>query len=157
MNILTYNIKLVFIGGARSPKEKELLSTLKTYCETNDLNENVFFLGMIPYTTVHEYLSLLDVIVNCNLYMNYNWSLLESMCTKKPIIATKVLATEEILIDGFNALLAEPTPESLYSKMTEVLEDPTLAKKVAENAFLTVEQKHGLNNLLKYEDLIQQI
>jgi len=153
----TRNVKLVFIGGAKTSKDMELLMKMKRYCQMHGLHGNVFFLGIIPYTVVHEYLSIPDIIVCCNLYMNYNWSLLESMCIKKPIIATKVLATEEILLDGFNALLAESTPESLSSKMAEILEDSELARKIAENAFLTVQQKHGLNNLSKYEDLVQQI
>lgn len=142
------DVKLVYIGGG------ELRAELERFCAEHDLQDKVIFLGMIPYTKVHEYLSISDVIVSSHSYMNYNWALLEGMCTEKPIVATNVAATIDILRDGYNALLAEPTPESLSSRMMDVLDNPELGKRIAENAFRTVKTKHSLKNLEKYEELI---
>jgi len=145
------DVKLVFIGGGTLQRKLEL------FCKTHDLQNKVIFLGMVPYTNVFEYLSIPDVIVSCQLYDNYGWALLEAMCTKKPIIATNVGATKEILQDGYNALLAMPTAESLSSKMKIILNNRELSRELAENAYNTVRERHGIKNLEKYEQLIQSL
>lgn len=145
------NVKLVFIGDG------VLRDELEKMCKRLEIQDKVHFLGMISHTEVHRYLSIADVFVFSSLYDNYNWALLEAMCTKKPIIATDVGGTKEILRDGYNALLAMPTAESLGSKMRMILNDRKLSRKIAENAYNTVKEKHSMKNLEKYEELIQSL
>ena len=130
---------------------------MEDYCRQNHMEDTVIFVGTVVREDVFRYLALADCAISCQLYHNYNWSLLEYMCAQKPIVATNVGGTTEILEDGYNALLAETTPESLSSKMQQVLENPQLAKRLAQNALATVRRKHGFDNLKKYEELIHRL
>lgn len=143
------NAKLVFIGDG--PLRRELEET----CDKYNIKDKVIFLGMIPHENLFDYISLADTIVFPHRYFNYEWALLEAMCTEKPIIATDMPATADILIDGYNALLVEPTPESLALKMKEITEKPELGEKLAKNALKTVREKHRMENLEKYEKLVK--
>ena len=153
-NTLTQKIshaKLVFVGDGPLQKDMEI------FCRQNHIENKVIFVGAVAREDVFRYLSLADCVISCQLYHNYNWSLIEYMCAEKPIVATNVGGTTEILQDGYNALLAEPTPESLSSKMQQILEDPQLGNKLARNALATVREKHGFDNLRKYEELVHRM
>ena len=143
------NTKLVFIGDGTLRKELE-----KT-CEKYNISDKVIFLGMIPNKELFRYLSLANIIVFPHRYFNYEWALLEAMCTEKPIIATDMPATSDILKDNFNALLAEATSKSLTSKMLTAIENPKLCETLSKNALKTVKEKHGFENLKRYEELIK--
>lgn len=143
------NVKLMIIGDG------PLRRDLEESCGKLNLKDKVIFLDAIPHENLFGYLSVTDTIVLPHRYFNYEWALLEAMCTDKPIIATNMVATTDILIDGYNALLALPNPKSLSSKMQEMLETPELGKKLAKNALETVKRKHSLKNLEYYEKLIK--
>ena len=145
-------IKLIFIGDGPLRKEME------GFCKDNNLQDRVSFSGAIPHEELFRYLSsAADALVLPHRYFNYEWALLEGMCTEKPIIATDVPATTDILKDGYNALLCEPTQESLGSKMRQILGNPQLGEKIARNALKTVRERHHLGNLEKYEQLVNRM
>jgi glycosyltransferase involved in cell wall biosynthesis len=145
------NAKLIFVGDG------VLKTKMEDFCSKNNIDNNVIFVGAVKHDAIFKYLSITNYIVSCQLYDNYGWALLEYMCAVKPIIATNVGATSDILEDGYNALFAEPTIESLSMKMQEILENPKLAKKIAKNALETVRAKHGYGNLRKYEELVKEV
>ena len=58
----------------------------------------------------------------------------EYMAVGKPIISTNVGTVPEVLKDGVNGLLAEPNVDSLVVNLERVLNDPSFARKLAENA-----------------------
>jgi len=140
---------LVLIGSG------ELRDKIDAFCIKNGLSERVKILGRVPYQEVHGYISLVDFFIIPSTYDNYGWALLDVMACGKPIIATNVGGTKEILTDEYNSLLAEPTIHSLTQKMKMILDDPEFAKKIAENAYATVKERHSMKNLEKYEELIR--
>jgi len=146
----TIQAKLVFVGDGNLKKD------MQDFCHKNQIEHKVIFVGAVDREDVFRYLSLADCVVSCQLYHNYNWSLLEYMCAQKPIVATNVGGTTEILEDGYNALLAEPTAESLALKIQQILENPELGTQLARSALATVTEKHGLSNLEKYENLVRR-
>ncbi len=149
------NAKLVLVGDnicAGIP-----MKDMDSFCHQNHIDDKVIFTGSVPREDVFRYLSLADCAISCQLYLNYNWSLIEYMCAQRPIVATNVGGTTEILKDEYNALLAEPTPESLSAKMQQILDNPELANKLARNALVTVRRKHGFENLTKYEELVHRL
>jgi len=145
------NAKLVLVGDGILKKHMD------AFCSENHIENKVVFVGAVQREDVFKYLSIADCAVSCQLTHNYNWALLEYMCAQKPIVATNVGGTSEILTDGYSAILAEPTPESLSSKMQLMLENPQLGKKLAQNALTIVKEKHTLENLKKYEELVHRL
>jgi len=145
----TPHVKLIYIGDGKLRNELEKASI------KYKMNDKVVFLGRIPHEDLPTYFSIPDVFVHTQRYSNYGWALLETMGTGKPIIATNVGETSDILIDGYNALLASSTPESLCNKMLKIIEDPKLANNIGKNALETVKEKHSMKNLEKYEALLK--
>ncbi len=154
LSMLTERIrkaKLILVGDGILRKDME------NFCVDNHLEGKVIFAGNVSHEDVFRYLSLADCVISGQVSDNYSWTLLEYMGAGKPIIATNVGSTSEILRHGYNALLCEPTPESLSSRMQQLLENPRLAERLARNALATVRIKHGVENLRKYEELIHRL
>ena len=145
------NAKLVLVGDGVLREEAE------AYCRSKHIEDSVIFVGSVEHEEVFKYLSLAHCAVSCQLYDNYSWSLLDYMCAEIPVVATDVGATSDILTDGYNALLADPTPQSLSAKVQQVLEDAQLGKELAANALATVRQKHAVDNLTHYEELVHRL
>ena len=148
--ILDEKIKaqMLVIGDGSLRKE------LEDFCRQNNILEYVNFVGSIDHDQLPDYLSLADAFVVGSPYDNYNWSLLELMCSGKPIIATNTGGTCDILIDGYNSILADPTPDSIAEKMKYILENYDFADKISENAMQTVKERHSMDNLRLYESLL---
>ena len=149
------NVKLILLGDNISAGIS--MKELENFCKINRIEKKVIFAGSVDREDVFKFLSLSDCAISCQLYHNYNWSLLEYMCAEKPIVATNVGGTTEILKNEYNALLSEPTPESLSSNMQQILENPQLGEKLGRNALATVREKHSFKNLNKYDSLIQRL
>lgn len=161
ISLVVQALKLLLDKGTKAHLlvigDGELRADLEAYCKEHRLVQNVTVAGYIPHEQVPAYLSLADAFVVSSSYDNYNWALLELMCTRKPLVATNTGGTCDILVDGYNAFLAAPTPSSIAEKMKQVVENPDLANKVAENALQSVREKHSLKNLKRYEELLIEI
>jgi len=143
--------RMLIIGDGLLKKE------LEEYCRQNNILEYVNFVGNIDHHQLSNYLPLADSFVVASPYDNYNWALIELMCSGKPIIATRTGGTCDILIDGYNAILADPTPESIAEKMKYVLENYDSIKQIPENALQTIKEKHSMDNLKLYESLLMEV
>jgi sugar transferase (PEP-CTERM/EpsH1 system associated) len=110
-------------------------------------------------TDVPEILSLLDVYVNCSLYEGMSNSILEAMASRKPVVATAVGGTPDIVEDGRTAWLVPPgDPEALADRLIQVLEDPEGAQQMGQRGRERVERFHsyaamGETNARLYETL----
>lgn len=144
------NVKILYVGDGILRKRIEELS------ETMGIKDKVILTGNIRHDKIMDYMSISDAFVHSQRYMNYGWALLETMATGKPIVATSVGETTDILTDGYNALLAEPNPEALASRMIDLICSPKLARKLGSNALRTVEKKHSLDNLGRYDALLTE-
>lgn len=62
--------------------------------------------------------------------------ILEAMATRTPIVSTHVGGLKEVLVDGQNALIAEPgNPADLSRKIARMLDDRELRARLEENAY----------------------
>jgi glycosyltransferase involved in cell wall biosynthesis len=153
-NLLAKNFKdiqLIMIGNGK------LRKSLEDFTINKNIASKVKFLGYIEHENLKKYLALGDCLISCQRYENYAWSLLELMSTGKIVVVTNVGGTSEILRDNFNGLLAEPDPESLFQKMKYVIENHEKLKFMGKNAYDTIKEKHSMNNLEKYEKLLQYL
>lgn len=66
-------------------------------------------------------------------------SLLEAMSAGCAVIASNVGGMTNILLDGFNGLLIEPTEEQLSLALRRLIEDEKLRNRLSKNARATVE------------------
>lgn len=135
-------IRFYFVGGPldREKKYQQLIDKI-------DLPpERFVFLGKQPVKDVPYWLKASDILLMPhpkNDYFSYYVSplkMFEYMASKRPIVASKLPAIEEILIDGKNALMGKPgDPECIARNIRTVLLNPQLGKKLAENAYEVVQ------------------
>jgi glycosyltransferase involved in cell wall biosynthesis len=146
MKYLSDEVELLVVGGGNNGKD---LRRLKNLAGEMGLTDRITFTGYIKPRVVANYVLRSDVLVLPLLEhphsTNFASSLkqFEYMATKKPIVATDLLSTKEILRDRENAILVKPNdPEALASGIRLVLEDKELAKRISENAYKEVCEKY---------------
>ena len=69
---------------------------------------------------------------------------LEAMACKKPLVAFAIPSMQEIIVNGYNGLLAKTySTENLADKIKLILQDKKLASKIGRNAYDYVKRKHN--------------
>lgn len=85
--------------------------------------------------------------------------ILEAMATKTPIVSTHVGGLKEILVDGLNAVIAEPgNPVDLSRKIAYMLDNEEDRTKLAECAYREIKAKYDLPVIKeKFEQILSDI
>lgn len=136
------DIFFCFVGGP-----EEMVNNYLKLAEGLNVNSNhLKFIDHIPRNLVPLYLSSFDICTiasPCSHFYAYYTSpmkLFEYMAAKKPIIATDLPSTREILSDGVNAVLVPPSDPSFFAEGIErILNDESFAKTISENAYQDVQ------------------
>jgi glycosyltransferase involved in cell wall biosynthesis len=140
--VVENDVALVFVGG----NEEDILR-LKRYAEPNGLVEKVFFLGWRQPSQVPRYIAFADVLVHYSPAPlgrpQSPLKIFEYMLSGKPIAAPKAPGIDEVLEDGVNALLFDLSdPADAAKKVTLLLKDKELSKRLASNARNTALSKY---------------
>ena len=105
------NAHLVVLGEGPQRRELEQLA-----------DDRVHLLGRVP--DVAAWLRRADVLVHPVRWEGFGLALLEAMLASVPVVATRVSAIPEIVVDGETGLLVPPDdPSALASALMQVLED----------------------------------
>lgn len=103
------------------------------------LSSRTVVTGKIPHDRMADYLQLFDILVFPSLFSEgCPLSMLEAMTMKKVIIGSRAGAIPEIIRDRENGLLVNPgSSEEIARALTEVMQNPALRERLAENAAAT--------------------
>lgn len=113
--------------------EGELRCKLQQMVKRLGIESNVIFTGF--RFDIPQILSILDVFVVSSYLEGLNTSILEAQSSGVPVIATKTGGIPEIIKDGINGLLVLPRhPESLAERIVQLINDRTLANRLASIA-----------------------
>ena len=117
------------------PLRERVLSELNGY-------NNFHWLGRLQYPDkVREYLSEIDVYALVTGMDLAPLSLKEAQLMKKPVVATNVGGNQEMMMDGRTGFLVEQgNHEQLVDKLSLLLEDKELAKKMGEQGRKFIEE-----------------
>ena len=126
-------------GGAY---QKKILSMLERY-------DNFKFLGRLEYPEqVRQYLTEIDVYALVTGLDTLGVTILEASLMKKPVIATGNSAIPEVIEDGITGyLVKEGNPEDLVEKITILLNNKDIAKKVSTAAYEHVKEKYSWDRM----------
>ena len=127
----------VFIGaGNVSPYQARLR-------ELGVPSENFEFLGYLKESSdLVEYYRAASVYVAPTLYENLPIRVLEAMACGTSVVATNVCAIPEAIKNGVNGVLIQPgSVKELADAICRLLADPSLRRKIGENARKTVMEK----------------
>lgn len=108
------------------------------------IKESFILTGKIPFSSVPEYLSAMDICVmpDSNQYGS-PIKIFEYGAMGKPTIAPRVGPVEEIIDDGENGILINPgDAEDLKQKILYLIDNPELQKKLGSNLKRKVHAKY---------------
>ena len=128
------DILLVFVGG-----HPDDIKRLQNYAKFKNVRNLVIFLDQVEPSEVPFILKLSDIL----LHPPYNekqgtlpLKIFEYMLAERPIVAPRTPAITEVLVDNVNALLYNRhDPKDMAVKITLLLNNPQLARKIARHAW----------------------
>lgn len=153
---------LILIGGDSSDIETQSQSTwqlMQNRFQDDDLH-SVTYLGKIPYHEVQQYIKKAHVCVFPSFAETLGMVTIEAMAMQKPVVNTKIGWAKELIVDGESGFLVHPKNHQGYAaKITSILNDNMLAKKLGDNARERVEKnfdikKIAAENIAFYKSLI---
>lgn len=139
------DILIYIVGGSTGDRNTK---PLKDFILKHSLEKIVFMPGYVEPKIVKLYLASADILVlptsskeNIGKYYTSPLKLFEYMASGKPIIATDLPSTREILTHKENAIFVPAdSPQELAGGIKMILKDSQLALYISENAYKTVKQ-----------------
>lgn len=132
------DIELVFAGPDRGVsidgKSYNFNQYIEQFIPEQAVKNRIRFLGGCSHDQISDLRKNSLVTVVCSRYENFPLSLLEALSAGCPTIATSVGGMKEIVVDGYNGLLAEPSSESIADKLLELIDDPIKMQLLSKNA-----------------------
>jgi glycosyltransferase involved in cell wall biosynthesis len=106
-------------------------------------------------------MAMSDVFVMCSLWEGLGLVFLEAMATGIPVLATRVSAVPEVVVDGETGRLVPPADaEALARGMLELAADPALRLRLADRGKARVREIFGLERMIEetlavYREVLQ--
>src|ERR1035437_4140329 len=146
---------LVTLLAGEGPREP----ALRAQCAALGLSDRVRFLGY--RRDVPELLGAADLVVLPSLYEGLPLVAIEALAARRPMVATEVDGTPEVVIHERTGLLAPPAnPPALAAAIERLLDDPALASRLASEGCKFVQENFALQRQIEqtaalYSELIE--
>lgn len=148
------NAVMLFLGDGPSFKE------FSTYNRDRGHEDTIKFLGRIPHSEIHRYISIFDIAISPHAtFYSSPMKILEYMAMEKAILAPDMKNIRDLVQDGETATLFEPdNAASLKEKLLLLLGSAALRKKLGKKARQRVlGQYTWSNNARKTVELAQAL
>ena len=159
--------KLVFDQDIRSIRlsvagsgSTEYESYLREIVTQGELGDYVSFLGHVPPEEMPRLLQQFEVLLMPSTWEEpFSRMVLERMVSGLVVVATPRGGTIEILTDGENGLLFTPgDAEDLARKITQLVEDPILLRRLANAGQQTVMERFTMTRMMdEVESYLQEV
>ena len=94
---------------------------------TADALQKVSYLGTVPYADIKEHIKAASLCVFPTFAEALPVSWIEAMALQKPIVASNIGWAKEVIVDGLEGFLVDPTAHQQYAeRIWELLENPEL-------------------------------
>ena len=141
------DVKFVLVGdGPLRPRYEEVAREL-------NIKRDVYFLG--KRADVPTIISNLDVSVSSSTNEGFSNVILESMAAGKPVVATKVGGSKEMVSDGITGYLIPPADsKAMAGAIINLLQNPDKAMDMGSAGREVVKEKFTVETMVKkYEEL----
>ncbi len=102
------------------------------------VGDRVTFAGRITDAELLDHLARCRVVCFPPFEEDYGFVTAEAFASKKAVITCRDSGgPAELVLDGVNGVVAEPTPQSLASALRRAMGDPAAARRMGEAAFDT--------------------
>jgi glycosyltransferase involved in cell wall biosynthesis len=145
---------LVLVGPDMPGHPVDAGPIARQFVAAHGLTRDVVFHG--ESTGAARLLRTTDAYVQPSHYESFSNALIEAMATGLPLVASRVGGMLDCIVDGANGLLATPgDPADLAAKLRILLEDRTLAARLAGEARRTVVERFNEDTTLaRFADLL---
>jgi glycosyltransferase involved in cell wall biosynthesis len=109
------------------------LDTLARLRRQLDLDDRVELLGRIDEPTLMQHLARCRAVVFPTFNEDYGFVTVEAFSSRKAVITCRDSGgPAELVRDGYNGFVTDPTPESLARQMRTIMDERTLAVRLGE-------------------------
>lgn len=116
--------------GRATPQFANFQTQLMEEVKKHNLSDRIHFPGEVPVDKTPDWYRILDIFVAPQRYEGFGLTPLEAMATGVPVVATKVGAFEEMIIDGESGFIVDiEDREAILEKLTLLVEDEELRKQ----------------------------
>jgi len=149
------SILLLIVGDG------ELKDELRQQVKERGLEETVIFTGYREDT--ERILSIIDIFVHPSLWEGFGLSILEAMSKGKAVIATKLSAIPELVIDGETGVLVpSKKTDPLSKKILELSENTELRNRFGNNGRERWKKMFSVDKMIRetgnyYDELLTDI
>ena len=164
----SYTKKILCIARLTQPKRPDIFmetaSMLPNYAfiwignqfDVNEHPNNVFFMGNIPQAS--RYCQEIDAFMLASDYEGLPMFILEAMSYGKPIFASKVGGTSEIVMEGCNGYTLKNKADLFVEKIKYVLDDPKIYNDFSQHSLMLYNQKFTAQKMIgNYYNLYRTI
>jgi glycosyltransferase involved in cell wall biosynthesis len=138
-----------------------LLSEMQTLAKVKGVSDKVIFTGY--QVNIADFLKEMNVFVLCSKKIEgCSNSIIEAMAMGKPVVATDVGGTKEIIKHGENGFLVEPeNPAQLAEAILKLLTKKQMSRRMAERARMCALENFSQRTMISayeklYKDLARQ-
>lgn len=152
IDIVKRKLDVVFLLVGDGPDRKKLEESI-----ADTYKGSFIFLG--HQQDVESYINISDICVLTSYSEGISNSIIEYMFFGKPIIASRVGATSEIINDGVNGILIEPKDHKLLAnKLTELLLNQDYSNYLGNNAKIFAYEKFNIDKIrISYTELFEKL
>ncbi|WP_433743151.1 glycosyltransferase [Falsibacillus pallidus] len=135
---------ICFILAGKGP----LLDHYRQMASNRGLEDFVQFPGFITEEEKNRLFQMASVSVFPSLYEPFGIVALEAMAAKSPLIVSNTGGLKGIIQNGVSGLLVEPDDSiELAAAISELIQSPSLSKKLAENAYKMADSLFGWDRI----------
>ncbi len=140
MKDLPQNVRFLGVGGHHSD-----VDYYESLARSLGVSQKIILKGHVPQHDLALYHKASDILL-----MPFPWSehyayymspmkMFEYMASRRPIIATNLPSIREVLNDKNASLISPDDPKALSSAITKLLDDPSYAESLANQAYRDVQ------------------
>jgi len=148
------NVKFVIVGDAKGDNGN-YYAEIKGLVKNEDLENKVIFTGW--RNDVENVIADLDILVQATTTYpeGLGSTMIEAMALKKPVVATDVPGSSEIVVDGVTGFLVPPgVPKILSEAISTIISDKNLSVKFGNEGRKRVEELFNIDKTAKKIEML---
>ncbi|MHA2060936.1 MAG: glycosyltransferase family 4 protein [Candidatus Sifarchaeia archaeon] len=109
------------------------------------IGDQLRYFGFLSYNEVLKFYQIADIVISPSIWPEpLSRVIIESMALGRPIIATNVGGTPEIITQEKNGILIEPSdPKEIESALNRLINDPDLRSRIGLEGRKTIEKHYN--------------
>jgi glycosyltransferase involved in cell wall biosynthesis len=138
--------RLVVVGAAQQGSE-DYVRQLRSKAAEPDLAGKIIFTG--ERRDVPRLMAACDIFVLASLWEGFGLVFAEAMAASKPVVATRVSAVPEVVVDGETGILVPPRdPQALAGAIIRLCRDPAERRRLGNNGYRRVRERFTADRMV---------